>query len=148
MIRRQRRLVGAGSALLAIVSALFGGAVRAETLVSVLERLRAAGINVIYSSDLVHPDMQVPDAPAATDPLTRARAALAASGLELRSIGANQYIVTQAAAQPSAPPTAVAPTPSQPDRFEVQEISVYASRYQLGGEDLGEPRLLDRKSVV
>jgi outer membrane receptor protein involved in Fe transport len=145
MIRRGRRHAGAVLALLAIVSGTLPGTARAETLVNLLERLRAAGFNVIYSSDLVRPDMQVPDAPATTDLLAQARAALAARGLELRSIGNGQYIVTQAAARPNASPPPS--PPAQPAPAELQEISVYASRYQLGGEDLGEPRLLTATQI-
>ena len=120
----------------------------AESVVSVLEALRAQGINVIYSSDLVPADMRAPALPADLTPLARAEAALAANGLVLRQIGPARYAVTQAAPRPPPPPPAVpAPPPARVDPPPQQEVSVYASRYDLRTDDIGEPHLLTQTQI-
>src|SRR4051812_25801269 len=118
------------------------------SIVSLLEALRAQGINVIYSSDLVTADMQVPSLPDNLAPLARAGQALAAHGLLLRQIGPRRYAVVQAPERP-APPAPAAPTslPPPPARIEPQEVSVYASRYDLRADDIAEPRLLTQTQI-
>jgi hypothetical protein len=95
---------------------------------SLLQELTARGIDVIYSSSLVPPDLAAPDAAAPSDPLTAARWALAHHGLELRQIGVNRFVVAKASAT----------LPPEPDQ-EIQEISIYASRYAIDGNPVIGP---------
>ena len=55
-------------------------------------------MDVIYSSELVPPEHPAPPARAGDTPLQRAREALAAHGLALRSVGPNTYVVVRAPA--------------------------------------------------
>jgi hypothetical protein len=118
----------------------------AESVVSLLEALRGGGVNVIYSSDLVPPDLPAPDASPGVEPVARVREALASHGLMLREIGSSRYIVTLAPAgstSTAAPPSAAVPAAA----LEPQEVSVYASRYDLGSDALGEPRMLSQTQI-
>jgi outer membrane receptor protein involved in Fe transport len=99
-----------------------------RTIESLLQDLESRGIQVIYSSSLVPPDLQAPDAPASADPISSARSALAHHGLELRQIGVNRFVVAKAVA--TAPPDV---------EEEMQEISVYASRYAIDGNPVVGP---------
>ena len=116
---------------------------------NLLEALRAQGINVIYSSDLVTPDLQAPSLPDNLSPLQRAEQALAAHGLTLRQIGPGRYAVTQAPARPPAtpPPRTDGPASPPPAQVEPQEVSVYASRYDLRADDIAEPRMLTQTQI-
>ena len=115
---------------------------------SLLEALRAEGINVIYSSNLVSADMQSPPLPEGLTPLTRAERALAAHRLILREIGPSRYAVVQApAAAPLQPPGAVASAPTAAAPIGPSEVSVYASRYDLRADDIAEPRLLTQTQI-
>jgi outer membrane receptor protein involved in Fe transport len=142
---RRAALVSFGAALVSMLAHALAAAADVSSVVGVLEALRAQGVNVLYSSDLVSPDMKAPPAPADLDPLVRAQQALAAHGLVLRNIGPDRYIVTQApsrSAESGSPLPAAIPKPVDP-----VEVSVYASRYDLGGEDLGEPRFLTTTQI-
>ena len=129
------------AALLCACAIGISAAAETTTLVSALEALRAQGANIIYSSDLVKPQMTVPEAAAGLDAWARVQQALAANGLMLQSIGPDRYIVTQVPRR--TPPREVADTtPTDPAPIEPVEVSVYASRYELSRDGLGEPRML------
>lgn len=90
-----------------------------------LRDLASRGIEVIYSSSLVPPDLAAPEEMASSDPLLAAREALAYHRLELRQIGPDRYVVTNA------------PVPrATPEDEPLQEVSVYASRYAIDGRSL------------
>jgi len=110
---------------------------------SLLQELVARGIDVIYSSYLVPPDLLVAEAEAAAaaDPVQAARLALAVHGLELRQIGTNRYVVARAA----TPRPRVVEIEAELD--VPQEVSVYASRYAIPGRALAEPRSLDGPEI-
>lgn len=116
---------------------------------SLLEALRAQGINVIYSSDLVPPDLNAPPLEAGLSAFDRAQKALAAHGLVLRPIGPGRYAVTQAppGSKPPPPPDPVQASAQPPAKTETPEVSVYASRYELGADDIAEPRLLNQTQI-
>ncbi|HEV8330888.1 MAG TPA: TonB-dependent receptor [Steroidobacteraceae bacterium] len=110
------------------------GAGATRSVESLLQELKSAGIDVIYNSTIVPPDLQasVDDLPG--DPLLAASAALAAHGLELRQIGPRHYVVVRVAVAPaSAPP---------PREAILAEVSVYASRFAIDGRSLAEPSVL------
>jgi outer membrane receptor protein involved in Fe transport len=93
-----------------------------------LQELERSGVDVIYSSELVPPEIEAPPAIAGATVLQRAVAALAANGLMLRPVGPSKYVVVRA-------PTPVVPVSEEP----MDEVSVYASRYAIDA-GLAEPR--------
>ena len=95
---------------------------------TVLRELGAQGIDVIFSSDLVPPDLVAPPPRAGATPLQRAMEALAVHGLALRQLSADRYVVVRSADPPPAP------APEAP----LEEISVYASRYSIEGRAVAE----------
>ncbi|MEP7245793.1 MAG: TonB-dependent receptor [Gammaproteobacteria bacterium] len=117
------------------------------SLAHLLDTLRATGVEVLYSSDLVTPEMTAPAAPSGSDTLTRVRDALAAQGLVLQLVGPNHYVVTRVppASAPSDQP-AVASPPSGAD-VPLEEVSVYASRYSLGASVIGQPKPMTRNEI-
>ncbi|MEJ1966867.1 MAG: TonB-dependent receptor [Gammaproteobacteria bacterium] len=139
-----RRTVRAslGAALLCICVRAFGDAEGPTSVVRLLEELRAQGANIIYSSDLVRPDMQAPPAASGQDLWARTREALAAQGLVLRDIGSGRYIVTIAPPEASATPPHSARPEVPAEAAPTPEVSVYGSRYEFGRDTVGGPHLL------
>jgi outer membrane receptor protein involved in Fe transport len=100
------------------------------TIESMLQDLKSRGIDVIYSSSLVPPDLAAPDGVMNSDPLISARRALAHHGLELRQIGPGRFVVA----------TAPQPEPAAPAQDEeMREVSVYASRFAIDSGSLVGP---------
>lgn len=121
--RRCRRWVSA------LVSAALASSVASAAptpLVDLLRSLSARGLDILYSSDLVTPDLTVPPTLHETDPLGRAREALAANHLELRNEGPKHYIVVRSATRKAPEPAAVPRSVRS-----VDEVTVFASRYVL-----------------
>lgn len=94
-------------------------------------------MDVIYSSELVPLNILAPPGRAGTTPLQRAIEVLAASGLELRPVAANTYVVVR-----TPKPAAAAAPVDEP----LDEVSVYASRYAIDG-GLAEPRALSPTDI-
>lgn len=111
------------------------------SVAEVIEALRASGAEVLYSSDLVTPDLRVIAPLLGGDPLQRARQALAQHGLTLQRAASGRYLVTRA-----APSSAGAATPSPPSESagstRIEEVSVYASRYAVLRPSAEEPHVL------
>lgn len=102
-----------------------------QSVESLLKELQTGGIDVIYSSEMVPPDLSA-DIAATGTPLSRAMEALAAHGLVLRRVGPTTYVVARN-------PVPTAPVPEPPDAT-LEEVSVYASRYAIDGGGIAEPR--------
>ncbi|HEY6923719.1 MAG TPA: TonB-dependent receptor, partial [Steroidobacteraceae bacterium] len=113
-----------------------------SSVVDVLGALRGSGVDVIYSTDLVTPSMQLVAPLRSQSALDRAREALRPYGLILRSVSLNRYVVTRAPDTPAAAPVPQQPAADIPPQVAsaLAEISVYASQYTLGGSDTGEPK--------
>jgi TonB dependent receptor/TonB-dependent Receptor Plug Domain len=105
----------------------------------VLEELRSTGVEVVYSSELVPNDLPAQIPASATTPMQRAVAALAAQRLRLKPIGAKQYAVVRDESAVTAAPVA---SPPAAHNDTLEEVSVYASRYSIEGQQPGGPRLL------
>jgi outer membrane cobalamin receptor len=103
------------------------------SLIDVLRSLSASGYDILYSSDLVTPDLMVPDGARDDDPLARARRALAAHHLQLKSDGQRRFIVTRAVAAP-------VPHASLPIESSLDEVTVFASRYVIRDATAGAER--------
>jgi outer membrane receptor protein involved in Fe transport len=104
-----------------------------ETL---LQELGRTGVELIYSSELVPPGLMEPQPRVDLAPLQRAREALAAHGLGLRAIAPGKYVVVAAARAPGP----------EADDTQLDEISVYASRYAIE-RGAGEPRHLSQSAI-
>ncbi|HEY2399644.1 MAG TPA: TonB-dependent receptor plug domain-containing protein, partial [Steroidobacteraceae bacterium] len=114
----------------------------AESLVDVLATLRRSGVDVLYSTDLITPAMAIAAPLHATGALERTREALAPYGLVLKNVGQNRYLVTRAPSEVAQSPVQAPSiaTVSSDQAPALEEISVYASQYTLGGDSTGEPR--------
>ncbi|MDB6088012.1 MAG: hypothetical protein JWN85_796 [Gammaproteobacteria bacterium] len=145
--RRRTRWIRAG--LLAICASKT--AVAAPTSVTdLLRSLSATGIEVLYSSDLVPPDLEAPAAPRESDLMSRAVAALAAHHLLLRSEGQRRYIVTRAPPSHTEPPRRLPPlqgTALAPNAPRLDEVSVFASRYAFVDSTIGESTSFARRGL-
>ncbi|HVW69615.1 MAG TPA: TonB-dependent receptor plug domain-containing protein, partial [Steroidobacteraceae bacterium] len=102
-------------------------------LVDLLRTLAASGYDILYSSDLVTADLTVPETDQSTDPLIRAKRALAGYHLELKDDGQRRFIVTRSLA-PAAPQAAAAA--ARANEAALEEITVFASRYVLKDEQM------------
>ena len=102
-----------------------------------LQELERNGVDVIYSSELVPPDIEAPSATPGVTLLERAVSALAAHGLTLRSVGPNKYVVVR-----WVKPVSTAPVSEEP----MDEVSVYASRYAINA-GLAEPREMSANDI-
>lgn len=96
------------------------------SLADLLRSLAASGYDILYSSDLVPPDLMVPETLHGTDPLGRAREALAAHHLALRSDGQKRYVVTKSN---RIEPVVKQDAPVVPAQEHLDEVAVFASRY-------------------
>src|ERR1700675_463726 len=116
-------------------------------VVDLLRALMATGVDVLYSSELVPPNLEAPNSIAGSDPMSRVVQALGAHHLELRSTGPGRFIVTRAAPPPAAPVT-TSPAAGLPQSKSVlNEVSVFASRYAFTGELAGEPVDYDGRKI-
>ncbi|MBX5463094.1 MAG: TonB-dependent receptor [Steroidobacteraceae bacterium] len=111
------------------------GVERGESLGLALEALRREGLQVIFSSALVRPELHVDVDPGEGSPEEIARRILAPHGLALRSVRPGLFSVVRAApgASERAPATpGSASSPATPDSGEpLYEVDVYASRYVI-----------------
>jgi hypothetical protein len=116
-------------------------------VVDLLRTLMATGVDVVYSSELVPPDLEAPISLAGSDPMSRVVEALGAHHLELRSVGPGRFIVARAA-PPPVPPVVTAPAADPSQRISaLKEVSVFASRYAFTGELAGEPIDFDASKI-
>ena len=122
----QRRCRSWVSAFLSAALASSAAAAAPTSLVDLLRSLSAKGLDILYSSDLVTADLTVPPNLHETNPLGRAREALALHHLELRSDGQKRYIVARAMARQAPVSTAAASREGS-----LNEVTVFASRYVL-----------------
>jgi hypothetical protein len=134
-----------GAWILAACSAVAAAQSPARVVVvDVLRALSAAGFNVLYSSDLVPGTLDAPNALPHGDPMSRAVAALAANGLTLRRTGQATYVVTRG--QPTPRPAAAKAATAAP-RATLDEVSVFASRYEFRTGKAGEPVELNDREI-
>ena len=126
-------------ALAALSQAAAGvDAAETRTIAQLLRELRKLGIDVIYSSELIPPDLPAPAPRADRTPLQAASDALATQGLSLSPLAAGKYVVVRAA--PAIPAAA-------PETAPMEEISVYASRYAIQGGAAINPLQLSANDI-
>ena len=98
-------------------------------LTAVLDELRADGLPLLYSSQIVSDDMIIADDPGGTLQLDRLRLTLDALGLALQTLDANQgYAIVRSGHPPKPHQISEA---GHPATEMLEEVSVYASRYNL-----------------
>jgi hypothetical protein len=140
-VKRHRASSRAALALCLALSAValsVDAAQASRSVESLLQELQSAGIEVIYNSTIVPPELvAVGDLP--SDPLLAASMALKAHGLELRQVAPRHYVVIRV----DDTPAPVAPTNAGP----LAEVSVYASRYAIDGRSLAEPMMLSGPQI-
>jgi len=123
------------------------GAQSESSIGEVLASLRRSGIDVIYSTDLVNGSMPLVAPLKASEPLERAREALAPYGLTLQNVGANRYVVRRTPTQRIQAPLSPVATVVTEKTAPLEEISVYASQYTLGVGETGEPKSLSSVDI-
>jgi hypothetical protein len=143
MLPMRRKSCGVFFALLAVVVIAHAGAAEAppirkgEPLAAALESLRAQGLELIFSSGLIGPDLRVDVEPGSGTPEDVARRILAPHGLTLEAIRPGFFAVVKAGAnaQQAEPARANAATrvaaTTQSATDALYEIDVYASRYKI-----------------
>ena len=110
-----------------------------------LQELIASGAKVLYSSDLVPPDMAAPNVLTGSTALSRVVEALATHGLVLLQTGPGSYSVIRGQiALPQPPAETVTPIARSDETLEEQ--SVFANRYEFT-LPLGAPISLERGQI-
>ncbi len=121
------------------------------TVADLIRALTQTGVDVIYSSELVPPDLKAPGELPGLDARSRLLEALAVYHLTLRAAGSGRYLIARAAGAPLAegPGTApsTAPPAATPSPEPLSEISVFASRYAYPELSLARPRVVTRQDI-
>ena len=123
----------------------FAAAADAKGAVKVIDLLRALaanGVDVLYSSELVPPDLEAPSvATTDSDPMAQLIRALAFHHLTLQRTGPAHYLITRApgTAGPGATRAPVGVRPDAASNFGLNSLSIFASRYTFTDEPSGEP---------
>jgi len=117
-------------------------------LVDLLRDLSATGVDILYSSELVPPDLTAPGPLGGADPMSRAVEALAAHGLVLRRTGPRSYLVTKES--PTLPPPALknaATDSARQTENSLEELSIFASRYEFTSSQVTPAISFDRGQI-
>ncbi len=113
-----------------------------------LRELTATGVEILYSSQLVPATLDAPDASPRLDLMSRVTAALAANHLLLRRTGPQRYVVTGAPSPPPAVQVAASAARESAGReAALDEVSVFASRYEFTASMPGEPIGFDGRKI-
>jgi len=104
-------------------------------LIDIFDELRASGISIVYSSQLVTPDMKVNTEPRSQLTGTRLQEALKPLGLTAKPLGngLNGFAIVRSGREPT-PTAGSAPTVNEPPAV-AEEVSIYASAYGVARED-------------
>ena len=115
-------------------------AYRGETLESALERLRAEGVALLYSSDLVKPWMRVEQEPRATETRALLAELLAPHGIVVADGPDGALLLVREANR--APRRAVPGAAHRPAPTPIEAVVVSASHYLFGGDPPMAPAVL------
>jgi hypothetical protein len=145
-VPRSRIAVHSAALLAACVASIAAPPPPRTSIVDLLQSLIATGFDVLYSSELVPPDLAAPAPLIGADAMAKATAALEAQGLQLRNIGDRRYVVTRAATSrhsvaSSSLPSARALAGTEP----LEEVSVFASRYVFDSIESKEAMAFDER---
>jgi len=119
-------------------------------LAEALETLRARGLNLIFSSEIVRPGLVVAEEPTSPDPRTALDQILAPFGLRARDGASGAILVVPAPGPPArrAAPAVDDDAPLEPDPRLVEDIVVVPGLHEIVPQDPGAGRLLDRDAIV
>ncbi|MGQ0428933.1 MAG: TonB-dependent receptor plug domain-containing protein [Gammaproteobacteria bacterium] len=121
-------------ACVAAASAAEAAPFAGQSLQQALEQLRAQGLPLFYSSDLVTPDMRVEREPVATDLRAILEEILAPHGLATAPARGGGLLLVRAESREAARAAAIRPVTTP-----LSEVIVSASHYQFGDEIPSEP---------
>jgi hypothetical protein len=107
----------------------------------VLEQLRAGGVELLYSSDLIKPWMRVEREPHAIESHAVLAEILAPHGITIAEGPEGSVMLVRAAAQ--APRQAAPGETHSPAPAPIETVVVSASHYRFGGEQAIAPTVLD-----
>jgi len=131
--------------LLLLIACLTGSAeaadYRGRPIENVLEGLRAGGLELLYSSDIVKPWMRVDREPRATDPRAMLGEILAPHGIAVANGPGDSLMLVREA--PRTPRHATPGIPQTPAPAPIDVVVVSASHYQFGDEPGFPPTVLD-----
>jgi hypothetical protein len=125
--------------LLALALPALAASVAGRPVVDVLAGLERDGLRLIYSSDLVSPQLRVLREPAAAGGVELAREVLAPHGLTVRAVGRSSWAVVP------LPATASPPPPAPP---AINEVVVTASLYSLAENRVDAHTFLTAEEVA
>jgi outer membrane receptor protein involved in Fe transport len=126
--------------LIPLAAAAEAAALRGLPIENVLEEMRAGGVEILYSSDLVKPWMRVEREPRAIEPRARLTEILAPHGIAVADgPGDTLMLVREAPRAPrhATPGSTVAPAPTP-----TEAVVVSASHYLFGQETAFPPTVL------
>ena len=115
-------------------------AYRGASLETVLEQLRADGLEILYSSDLVKPWMRVDREPRAIEARALLAEILAPHGITIADGPDGALMLVREASR--APRQAAPGTEHSPAPAPIETVVVSASRYQFGGEPPMAPTIM------
>src|SRR5688572_23719771 len=119
-------------AILVLCATPTHGLERGQSLAAALKELRAAGLQIVFSSSLVDPALKVTVDPSTGSPEQIARRILAPHGLALSSMREELFVVVQESSSSSDTPALSHAEPNQLTVPEpLVELDVYASRYEI-----------------
>jgi hypothetical protein len=113
---------------------------RGAQVEAVLEGLRADGVEILYSSDLVKPWMRVEHEPRATEPRAFLAEILSHHGIAVADGPGNTLMLVRE--PPRAPRHAAPGAPHSPAPAPIDAVVVSASHYQFGDESSMPPVVL------
>jgi hypothetical protein len=131
--------------LLLLLACLAGtaeaAAFRGMSVQDVLEQLRAGGVELLYSSDLIKPWMRVEREPLAIEPHAMLAEILAPHGITIAEGPEGSVMLVRAALK--APRQAAPGESHSPAPAPIETVVVSASHYRFGGEQPVEPAVLN-----
>jgi len=133
-------------ALCALATSAVGAQLAGLSLDEALASLEREGLKLLYSSQIVTPDMRVLREPQASEPIAKLRELLAPHGLEAVATPAGGYAIVRADATPgltTTPPEADVPA----DDSAIEEVIVHASRYAFIRADPAQSTDLARDMI-
>lgn len=128
--RRSTRPCLLGVLACLVLSSAVAASFRGLTLEQALQQLQQQGLNVLYSSDLVQPSMQVRDEPQASDARKVLEELIAPHGLAVRDGPNGALLLIRAAPATAAARVSGAAEPQLPVS-DLEEIIVSASAYRF-----------------
>jgi len=118
--------------------------VAGTALVDYLARLRAQGLVVIYSSELVPDSLLVESEPIGATPRIRLASVLSRLGLALERGPQDTWLIVRETAPGSAPATRVQPPPAMSGPPPIENVIVTASRYAFTRDPVASGSIVDR----